>query len=194
MTKPGVLFASAILLLAGACTTTPVKTRIVVQPFADGKHWMLTEPLLYTAPGSNMAVVVPAGFVTDFASIPRALCPLLPPTGKYLAAAIIHDFLYWDQSCDRQVADRMLAAAMKDAKVDALHGGLILTGVRIGGVAGWRINSQLKQEGRIRVLPPAEQSPPMEVTWAEYEAQLLSRRVTERYRRPSPEVCAAILP
>ena len=188
------LESTLVLLLAGACATTPPANRIVVQPFADGKHWMLTEPLVFKPSGSDVAVVVPAGFVTDFASLPRAFCSLLPPAGKYLAAVIIHDFLYWDQSCDRQVADRMLATFMKDSKVDRVQGGLIKAGVRVGGIGGWNINARMKREGRIRVLPRAEQRPPMEVTWDEYEAQLLARKVAEHYRKPSSEDCAALLP
>jgi hypothetical protein len=188
------LQATLVLLLAGACATTPPANRIVVQPFADGKHWMLTEPLAYKPSGSNVALVVPAGFVTDFASLPRALCSLLPPAGKYLAAVIIHDFLYWDQSCDRQIADRMLATVLKDSEVNRVQGGLIQAGVRVVGIGGWNINARMKREGRIRILPPAEQRPPMDVTWDEYEAGLIARKVAEHYRKPSSENCAALLP
>lgn len=39
-------------------------------------------------------VVVPAGYVTDFASSPPILWSLFPSIGKYNRAALIHDFLY----------------------------------------------------------------------------------------------------
>ena len=42
-------------------------------------------------------VQVPVGFVTDFASIPRLFWSLLRPDGLYAYAAIIHDYLYWEQ-------------------------------------------------------------------------------------------------
>lgn len=38
--------------------------------------------------------VVPKGFVTDFASVPEILQGLIPPTGRYGKAAVIHDYLY----------------------------------------------------------------------------------------------------
>jgi len=52
---------------------------------------------------------VPAGFVTDFASTPRALWSVIPPTGRYQLAAVVHDFLYWDQGCTREQADTVFA-------------------------------------------------------------------------------------
>jgi len=39
-------------------------------------------------------IVVPEGFVTDFASIPQALWWLLPPYGRAANAAILHDYRY----------------------------------------------------------------------------------------------------
>lgn len=37
---------------------------------------------------------VPKGFITDFASVPRILHSVLPKTGKYGKAAVLHDYLY----------------------------------------------------------------------------------------------------
>lgn len=37
-------------------------------------------------------VCIPAGFVSDGASVPRALWRLYPPFGKYLEAAVVHDY------------------------------------------------------------------------------------------------------
>lgn len=39
-------------------------------------------------------VVVPTGFITDGASIPRAFWSFLSPYGPYCSAAVIHDWLY----------------------------------------------------------------------------------------------------
>lgn len=40
---------------------------------------------------------IPAGFVTDLASVPRSLWAILPPHGRYAKAAILHDFLICPQ-------------------------------------------------------------------------------------------------
>ena len=39
-------------------------------------------------------VDVPDGFVTNFASTPRIVWPLFPPTGSYAQAAIVHDKVF----------------------------------------------------------------------------------------------------
>lgn len=38
------------------------------------------------------SVIVPFGFLTDFASVPRGLWNLCPPDGEYTQAAVLHDF------------------------------------------------------------------------------------------------------
>lgn len=43
---------------------------------------------------SNEIITVPAGFVTDFASVPRIFWSVLPPYGQYTGASVIHDWLY----------------------------------------------------------------------------------------------------
>jgi hypothetical protein len=43
---------------------------------------------------SPETIIVPAGFETDFASIPWGLWNLFPPLGPWARPAIIHDFLY----------------------------------------------------------------------------------------------------
>lgn len=45
-------------------------------------------------PDQQMVVMAPRGFVTDLASIPDALKPLLHPDGPWASAACIHDMLY----------------------------------------------------------------------------------------------------
>jgi len=38
-------------------------------------------------------IIVPAGYRTDFASIPRFFHRILPPIGRYSRAAVVHDWL-----------------------------------------------------------------------------------------------------
>lgn len=55
-------------------------------------QWMLLSDLVYK--GKSDIIVVPKGFITDFASVPRFLWSIIPPYGKYTKAAVVHDFLY----------------------------------------------------------------------------------------------------
>ena len=61
---------------------------VVVREVADAT-WELTEPLRYA--GHTDRFVVPAGFRTDFASVPRAFVWLIPKYGRYTKAAILRD-------------------------------------------------------------------------------------------------------
>jgi len=58
---------------------------------AVSKNWMEWELLIpWVSPNG---IPIPAGFVTNFASVPRILWPILPPRGKYAPATIEHDYL-----------------------------------------------------------------------------------------------------
>lgn len=60
---------------------------------ADGPTtWALTVPLVWTGTKGD-AFVVPAGFVTDFATVPRFLHWEVSPYGAYTRAAVLHDWL-----------------------------------------------------------------------------------------------------
>ena len=54
--------------------------------FDDGRNWTLLHNFLYHGPQGSW--IVPAGFETDFASIPRIFWRLLPPVGRYGKAAL----------------------------------------------------------------------------------------------------------
>lgn len=70
--------------------TTPLELEYI-----DGRNWKITAEFDYFLVwGLPETICIPAGFVTDFASIPRLLWNLLPPTGSYGKAAVVHDWLY----------------------------------------------------------------------------------------------------
>lgn len=64
------------------------------RPFADGRHWIVKQPLKYRVGISHDSVIVPVGFVTDLASIPPALQSIIQQNGPYLLPAVVHDYLY----------------------------------------------------------------------------------------------------
>lgn len=61
-----------------------------------------------------LEITVPAGFVTDFASIPRLFWRILPPWGSYNRAAVVHDFLYHTHYTTRAEADLIFLWLMKE--------------------------------------------------------------------------------
>lgn len=68
-------------------TTTPLH----VEP-VDAANWRLLLDLSVTGSHGD-SWTIPAGFITDFASVPRALTPYVPRYGIYTIAAIVHDYL-----------------------------------------------------------------------------------------------------
>ena len=151
----------------------------VLSPFADQAHWVLLRPLEYRIGDTGLVMRIPQGFVTDFASIPRALWQLYPPHGRYSRAALIHDYLYWKQHCTREQADQIMLTAMEDSQVKPGACRIIYRGVRLGGQAAWKANARERLAGKLRVIPEEYLPIPDAMTWEEYQRQLIAAGVRE---------------
>jgi len=114
----------------------PFKTSPVLRVGDRPDEWILEMPLYYvTHAGADL--VVPPGFVTDLASIPRLLYALFPVNGRHRAAAILHDWLYETQQCSRAESDRLFLDAMEDSGVRWTQRRAMWAGVRAGGWLPW---------------------------------------------------------
>lgn len=58
-------------------------------------------------------ILVPKGFDTDLASIPRIFWAIYPPFGRYMRAAIVHDYLYRKSILSETFCDRIFYELMK---------------------------------------------------------------------------------
>ena len=76
---------------------------------------------------------VPAGFQTDFASIPRIFWNILPPIGPYAQAAVVHDYLYQQGFVDRKTAELTFLEIMKNDGVNCFVRYLMYAAVRVFG-------------------------------------------------------------
>jgi len=120
-------------------THTPLSrfsTALVFEPLEQGKRrFKLHQDLvfIYVVDSEFVKLCVPTGFVTDLASVPRALWWLYPPHGKYTRAAVLHDYLYNSGKYSREVADEIFRAAMHATKVDIVTQILFYKGVRAFG-------------------------------------------------------------
>ncbi|MET3665187.1 DUF1353 domain-containing protein [Caulobacter sp. 1776] len=131
--------------------------------------WGLHDTLRYTPSDADHSITVPKGFVTDLASIPRAVWILLPPDGPWVKGAVIHDFLYatrgtgiWKthpsgntrpEPYSRREADWILRDAMRNRGVDVVRRNIIWLAVRIGGGGGWG-----KDDSRQKKVTPADEA------------------------------------
>lgn len=103
----------------------------------DRRTYKLLDDLVL-ADEDERTITVPAGFVTDFASIKVlhnaflfVLFALVSGYGNY--AATVHDFLYSEGQVSRKEADAVLYRALRAEGVARWRAWLMWAGVRIGG-------------------------------------------------------------
>ena len=104
----------------------------------DGMHMAIIDELTYTDPDGRQWKV-PAGFVTDGASIPQELWSLIgsPFTGRYRVAAVFHDAAYAALGVARGDADNMLREAALELGCEHWRADAIYEGVRVGGLSSY---------------------------------------------------------
>ncbi len=117
------------------------KTPLVMASLPDGRKKRVHTKFTYRDRDWNF--MVPAGFVSDGASIPKILWPVIGgPWGRYGKAAVLHDFLYqrWGRGSPlaRREADRVFFRAMKLLGVKPWRRNLMYWGVRAVGWLAWR--------------------------------------------------------
>ena len=98
----------------------------------DRKTWRLLALFSYLDPDHGL-IEVPAGFETDFASVPRwpLTFALLGSYGH--AAAVIHDWLYTTGELSRPDADRVFHEALRSSGIARWRAWLMWAGVRVSG-------------------------------------------------------------
>lgn len=115
------------------------------------KLWILNEPMLYETPEGMFTV--PAGYLTDHASVPRMFTSVVPPVQSCIAeSSILHDWFYNTDSEDvpRPFADlclKELALSLGGSKVVA---NAAYAAVRMGGGSLYNREpywNKLKREG-----------------------------------------------
>ena len=91
---------------------------------------------------NDRAGIIPAGFETDFASSPPSVWFLIPPVGKYLKAALIHDYFYSKQQfagqpCSKEYADEVFYDIMVHEGVAGWRRKIMYTAVKYFGQSRW---------------------------------------------------------
>ena len=119
--------------------------------FLNGKTWRLITRFEFMSEVTESVIDIPDGFLTDFASIPRGLWSVLPPTGLYGKAAVVHDWLYKTRKAtthlvDRAEADAVLLESMEVLGVGRFTRLAIYAGVRLGGWAAWNTHRKEDEE------------------------------------------------
>jgi hypothetical protein len=119
-------------------------TTLQVRELDDSSHdgrgtWQLIEALVFFSAVLGGLVTVPAGFVTDFASVPRWVPLAFAFVGDSAhMAAVLHDWLYSCRLTSRADADAVLREAAVASGVPAWRAWILWAGVRVGGMAYWK--------------------------------------------------------
>lgn len=105
--------------------------------------WVVEAPLRFYSARLGRTVKVPAGFVTDLASIPRGLWNIFPKVGKQDRASVVHDCGYSGSLIDA-LGNPIL---LKKEQIDFLfYEGMQADGV--GKVSAWLMWRAVKLFGR----------------------------------------------
>ena len=133
----------------------PMMLVTTLKPFGDWDYFVVDGGRITWTPNSGQkyeAVVVPPGFVTDLASIPRAFWQILRPEGRHAYAAVVHDYMYWMQTRSREEADTIFKFALEDSKVSGETVEALYLAVRSFGQSAWDKNAKLRKSGDCRFL------------------------------------------
>jgi len=123
-----------------------------VETLNDGISGKLITPFAVKVRGKE--ITVPAGFKTDFASVPRLFWNLAPPWGKYSRAAVVHDWLYQSGITEKDVADLIFKALMIRYGVPAWKAEVMYKAVKWFGGAAWKACRKRQQSLPVNVGGP----------------------------------------
>lgn len=163
-----------VMLILSGCAVGPPTP---VQPFPFHDQWILLDDLTYSIGNSDIVLTVPAGFVTDYASIPRGFWAIASPQDNYSEAAIVHDYLYWTQSCTRSQADNIFLIAMKEASVNPIRRWFIHKAVQNAGQSSWNDNAEQFKEGLPRMVPKGSSKLTAHDRWPAYRQALADKGI-----------------
>lgn len=135
---------------------TPLKVELIQH---EPALWKLTEPLIYDSNSLNSLIIVPAGTITNFASVPRIPIAYMITGGIGNAAATLHDWLYTNPHYSgvglgivtRKQADKVLLGAAIDGmriegdglgtaiynQINYLRAKMMYLAVRLFGAGHW---------------------------------------------------------
>jgi Protein of unknown function (DUF1353) len=119
-------------------------TKLIISAFLPNE-WALEALLAWFSPAHGR-ITVPAGFITDLASIPRLLRGVLNINGKSRRAAVLHDWLYCSKLFPREIADRIFYEALVAEGMNKGLARVYWSGVRSGGWLYYGKRSGLTRE------------------------------------------------
>lgn len=132
----------------------PFNTTTVSVTSANGNQWVLDRPLTYR--GQRDRFVIPAGFRTDFATIPRLLTWLVGRTGQHTLAVVLHDWLVTtgvdSGAVSHRDADGLLRRVLRETGTPFVRRWLMWAGVRYGALFGGRRDDWIRDAALVALI------------------------------------------
>lgn len=97
--------------------------------------WAVVIPLIWETPTKR--IVVPQGFVTDLASIPKPLRNIFDPNGDSRKPAVLHDWIYRTHEFTKAQCDQLLYDALVVCGESKFVAWCYKAGVAIGGASSY---------------------------------------------------------
>lgn len=110
----------------------PFKVSSILNRSSDGHNITVAEAFDYVAENGEV-ITVPAGTVSDGASVPKMFWNLIPPFGKHWMPAVMHDYLYRCTQTPKARCDDLFHEAMISTGTDPAVAKIIYDAVHLGG-------------------------------------------------------------
>lgn len=124
-------------------TIESLSPELVVEVMLDGRRVKVLRDFycVVSIDGVYRHIIVPTGFISNLASVPRVLWAWIPQSGRYSYAAVVHDWLYHQRGwindylpdLTRKEADKIFLELMKFYQVGFVRRKLMYAAVRVGG-------------------------------------------------------------
>jgi len=117
----------------------PFKSELHLRTHASQEKWELTAPLFYLTKADQM-IVVPVGYRTDLASVPRLAWVIVPRDDPMARRpSVVHDYIYTDltKRFTKAEADQIFYQALLEQGMHKPLAWLMWCAVRIGGRGNW---------------------------------------------------------
>jgi hypothetical protein len=155
----------------------------------------------YLSKRKKVAVAVPEGYVTDFASIPGFAHWMISPFGKHSEAAVVHDWLYTlgtpGDEKGRRLADRTFRRALHLVGVGFFRRYIMYAAVRMGGKSGYGLETDydFRDLVELKRRNPMPDRKAFAYTWKELDIPRPARANRgKKAGAPAPEAAAAAPP
>ena len=107
----------------------------------DGSKWKVQQPFVYTFINNEnrfVNILIPAGWETDYGSIPKVFQNIIEPIGHYSPCYVVHDFMYASEYYStHSECDGVLLNHLEERGASWIRRNIVYSAVRSFGGLVW---------------------------------------------------------